>query len=44
MKKKLAFVDLTNFKDWPMGGMLQYELSILPYLCDHYDIDIWGYQ
>lgn len=42
MKKKLAFVDLTNFKDWPMGGMLQYELSILPYLCDHYDIDIWG--
>lgn len=42
MKKKMAFVDLTNFKDWPMGGMIQYELSILPYLCDHYDVDLWG--
>ena len=42
MKKKMAFVDLTNFKDWPMGGMIQYELSILPYLCDHYEVDIWG--
>lgn len=41
-KKKLAFIDLTNFKDWPMGGMLQYELNILPYLCEHYDVDIWG--
>lgn len=38
----MAFVDLTNFKDWPMGGMIQYELSILPYLCDHYDVDLWG--
>lgn len=42
MKKKLAFIDLTNFKDWPMGGMLQYELNILPYLCQHYEVDIWG--
>ena len=32
MKRKMAFVDLTNFKDWPMGGMLEYELAILPYL------------
>ncbi len=42
MKKKMAFVDLTNFVDWPMGGMIQYELSILPYLCNHYDVDLWG--
>lgn len=44
MKKKMAFVDLTNFKDWPMGGMLEYELAILPYLCEHYDVDLWGFS
>lgn len=42
MKKKMAFVDLTNYKDWPMGGMIQYELNILPYLCEHYNVDLWG--
>ena len=40
----MAFVDLTNFKDWPMGGMLEYELAILPYLAEYYDLDIWGYS
>lgn len=44
MKRKMAFVDLTNFKDWPMGGMLEYELAILPYLAEYYDLDIWGYS
>ncbi|MBS4884443.1 MAG: glycosyltransferase family 4 protein [Amedibacillus dolichus] len=42
MKKKLAFVDLTNFIDWPVGGMLQYELTILKYLNEYFDIDLWG--
>lgn len=42
MKKKMAFVDLTNFKDWPMGGMLQYELAILNHLEEKYQLDIWG--
>ena len=41
-KKKMAFVDLTNYRDWPMGGMLEYELSILPTLTEKYDVDIWG--
>ena len=40
--KKMAFVDLTNFYDWPMGGMLEYELSILKHLVKEYDVDIWG--
>lgn len=44
MKRKMAFVDLTNFKDWPMGGMLEYELAILPYLAEYYELDIWGYS
>ena len=44
MKKKLAFVDLTNFKNWPMGGMLEYELAILPYLCEHYEVGIFGFS
>lgn len=41
-KKRLAFVDLTNFVDWPVGGMLQYELTILEYLNEFFDIDLWG--
>lgn len=40
--KRIAFVDLTNFKNWPAGGMLQYELAILPYLVKEYQVDIWG--
>lgn len=42
MKKKMAFVDLTNFKDWPMGGMLEYERSILKHLIEEFDVDLWG--
>lgn len=41
-KKRMAFVDLTNYKDWPMGGMLEYELAILEHLIDSYELDIWG--
>ncbi|MFA9398104.1 MAG: glycosyltransferase family 4 protein, partial [Clostridiaceae bacterium] len=41
-KKKMAFVDLTNYLDWPMGGMLEYELAILNHLVNIYDVDIWG--
>lgn len=40
--KRMAFVDLTNFIDWPVGGMLQYELAILPYLAKRFDLDMWG--
>lgn len=42
--KKMAFIDLTNYNDWPMGGMLEYELAILPYICEHYDVDLWGFS
>lgn len=41
-KKRMAFVDLSNFHDWPMGGMLEYELALLENLTDTFDIDIWG--
>lgn len=41
-KLKMAFVDLSNFVDWPMGGMLEYELRILNYLTEEYEIDLWG--
>src|SRR5574344_1556499 len=40
--KKMAFVDLCNFTDWPMGGMVRYELMILETLEQYYDIDLWG--
>lgn len=38
----MAFIDNSNFSNWPMGGMLEYELSILECLCDEYDVDLWG--
>ena len=41
-KPKMAFVDNSNFKDWPMGGMLEYELAILQHLVNDFDVDIWG--
>lgn len=40
--KKMAFIDICNFVNWPTGGMLEYELSILPELTNYYEIDIWG--
>ena len=41
-KRKMAFIDLTNYKDWPMGGMLEYELAILKHLVNEYEVEIWG--
>ena len=40
--KKMAFIDLSNFNDWPMGGMLEYELAILRKLVCFYEIELWG--
>ena len=40
--KKMAFIDLCNFVNWPMGGMIQYELMILETLEKYYEIDLWG--
>lgn len=35
---------LSNYTDWPMGGMLSYVRNILPELCkkSNWEIDIWG--
>lgn len=40
--KRMAFVDLTDFHSWPVGGMLRYEEQILPILATKYKIDLWG--
>ena len=40
--KKMAFIDLSNFNDWPMGGMLEYELTVLRKLVRFYEIELWG--
>lgn len=41
---KMAFVYLSNYSDWPMGGMLNYVRNIIPYFKDNNicDVDIWG--
>lgn len=41
-KKKMAFIDVTNYSNWPMGGMLEYELTILKELTKKYSVDLWG--
>ena len=41
-KPKMAFVDNSNFHDWPMGGMLEYELAILQHLVNDFEVDLWG--
>lgn len=42
--KKIAFVYLSNYVDWPMGGMLSYVRNLIPYFMDEkkYSIDYWG--
>lgn len=41
---KVALVYLSNYKDWPMGGMLNYVRNIIPglYHSKKFDLDIWG--
>lgn len=41
---KVALIYLSNYKDWPMGGMLNYVRNIIPGLCNlnGVDVDIWG--
>lgn len=41
-KKRMAFVDLSDFSGWPMGGMLRYEMQILETLTKCYQVDLWG--
>lgn len=42
MKKKMAFIYMSNYIDWPLGGMLEYVKNIIPRLSELYDIDIFG--
>ena len=41
---RIAFVYLSNFKDWPSGGMLSYVRNLLPYFYvdEKSDIEYWG--
>lgn len=41
-KLRMAFIDLCNFSDWPVGGMLQYERLILETLTKRFSVDLWG--
>lgn len=41
-KKRMAILYYSDYESWPMGGMLNYILAILPYLENKYEIDVWG--
>lgn len=41
--KKIAFIYLSNYNDWPMGGMLSYVKNLIPYFKNaNWNIDYWG--
>lgn len=42
--KKVAFIYLSNYSEWPMGGMLTYVKNIIPFLSeqDDWKMDLWG--
>lgn len=42
--KSVALIYLSNYKDWPMGGMLTYVKNLLPWVIKErdWDVDIWG--
>ena len=42
MKKRLAIVCSTDYKQYPLGGMMSYIVDLLPYLSDDYEITLWG--
>lgn len=41
--ESVAIIYLSNYRDWPMGGMLTYVKNLLPWvLKEEWDVDIWG--
>jgi len=42
-KIKVAVVYLSNYKNWPLGGMLSYVRNLMPYLGrNEWKVDYWG--
>lgn len=41
-KPSLAIIFSSNFESWPTGGMLSFVLEILPWLREHFQIELWG--
>ena len=42
MKKRMAIICSTDYKSYPMGGMMSFILDSLDYLDKEYDITLWG--
>lgn len=40
--KRMAIICSTDYETWPMGGMLSFLQDIIPYLGQHYRIELWG--
>lgn len=41
-KKRVAIICSTDYKAYPMGGMMSFIVDILPYLDKDFDITLWG--
>ena len=42
VKKKLAIICSTDYKSYPMGGMMSFIVDILPYLNKDFEITLCG--
>lgn len=41
-KKRLAIICSTDYKNYPMGGMMSFIIDIIPYLSKDFEITLWG--
>jgi glycosyltransferase EpsD len=41
-KPSLAIIFSSDFESWPTGGMLSFVLEIIPWLREHFQIELWG--
>ena len=41
-KKRLAIICSTDYKTYPMGGMMSFITDIVPYLSKDFEITLWG--
>ena len=41
-KKKMAIISSTDFKSWPIGGILSFLQDLIPYLDHYFKVEIWG--
>ena len=42
--KKIAVICSTDYKNYPVGGMMSFVVDVAPALAKHFDVDFWGVE